>query len=771
MDFPRGASPPFADAVASCLTYHGGPLDLSVSLALQCVDACSTSRDNTRYLLSQAAEKLRQGSDPEGMYRALELVEICVKNNGLDFARHMDEHFLRSMAKVLKITTFRRSLTKDVKEKLTKIIGGPFVHPGVATDPRIHVGQLRQSLAILASPGAPLSRRLAAYRHLKASRESLGGWLQSLSQTDQDMQRNLSSLSAGLELADYVDKELAKGEPSEDRLDESRRSLEGRQKGPQKAVGSSEGPRGASISLLDLSPTETQEDQAPSAEREASAATRGPSVPSAGGAPDLLPPRAGGPSTFALLPPPPAFSTPAGSVVAAADRVSQGAFSGGPPQQDPWSALSDLSWALPAAISVASSSFSPRLSAPAPFIPLLPPEGPSAPWASGPAAGSTSQGAPGGSSGMAPPPGVLPDLHPCVASVAPSTPGPSSSASGAAAPWHTFSFGDFVAASPQQGTPNRPQGPPLGGPQAGGTPWQGGLPFGNRLALMGPPAPRSVEDDPFADCGPRDQQDHWLRQPSQQTSSSSTGAGAEVLPVQLPMVLVPSQQDREGRGPHSPPKSPDSSNCSSSGGSSQGPPPAARGTHSPVHAALWPDTDTQRSAETNARDSYSFAAASAPVSCPASPFNEFSPSIHPSRSFSKGPVENLASSDNNAAVDGRRFSFGTPSERSTSQPEQTSRRGASPRPTLEGRAWTRSNSGASECKGSPAVWPQGTYGGISEEAPFGGPRRATPFPGAQGASNGNTQAFGPGATTDNELLDKVHQQLDEMAFNLDLSEL
>ena len=32
-----------------------------------------------------------------------QLVEVCVKNNGIDFARHMDDHFLRSMAKVLKI--------------------------------------------------------------------------------------------------------------------------------------------------------------------------------------------------------------------------------------------------------------------------------------------------------------------------------------------------------------------------------------------------------------------------------------------------------------------------------------------------------------------------------------------------------------------------------------------------------------------------------------------------------------------------------------------
>ncbi|CDJ39799.1 hypothetical protein, conserved [Eimeria tenella] len=123
----EGGPPPFPEALASCLAYHGGPLELNAALAMQCVDACSSSSSSSSYLL-----------DPEGMYRALELVEICVKNNGLDFARHMDEHFLRSMAKVLKITTFKRSLTKDVKDKINKIIGGPFVHPGVATDPRIH---------------------------------------------------------------------------------------------------------------------------------------------------------------------------------------------------------------------------------------------------------------------------------------------------------------------------------------------------------------------------------------------------------------------------------------------------------------------------------------------------------------------------------------------------------------------------------------------------------------------------------------------------------
>ena len=73
MDFAPGGTPPFTEAVASCMAYHGGPLELNVSLAMQCVDACATSKDNTKYLLSLAAEKLRQGTDPEGMYRALDV--------------------------------------------------------------------------------------------------------------------------------------------------------------------------------------------------------------------------------------------------------------------------------------------------------------------------------------------------------------------------------------------------------------------------------------------------------------------------------------------------------------------------------------------------------------------------------------------------------------------------------------------------------------------------------------------------------------------------
>ncbi|CDJ66751.1 hypothetical protein ENH_00024720 [Eimeria necatrix] len=68
-----GGPPPFPEALASCLAYHGGPLELNAALAMQCVDACASSSSSSSYLLQQAAAKLRQATDPEGMYRALEV--------------------------------------------------------------------------------------------------------------------------------------------------------------------------------------------------------------------------------------------------------------------------------------------------------------------------------------------------------------------------------------------------------------------------------------------------------------------------------------------------------------------------------------------------------------------------------------------------------------------------------------------------------------------------------------------------------------------------
>ena len=73
MVFPPGGAPTFSEALGSCLEYHGGSLEINMSLAMICVDACALSKDNSRYLLQEAANKLRQGTDPEGMYRALDV--------------------------------------------------------------------------------------------------------------------------------------------------------------------------------------------------------------------------------------------------------------------------------------------------------------------------------------------------------------------------------------------------------------------------------------------------------------------------------------------------------------------------------------------------------------------------------------------------------------------------------------------------------------------------------------------------------------------------
>ncbi|GAB68744.1 hypothetical protein PCYB_141720 [Plasmodium cynomolgi strain B] len=47
-------------------------------------------------------------------------------------------NFMKKISDLLKTTTLKKSITKDVKSKLSKFLIVPIIHPGVATDPRLH---------------------------------------------------------------------------------------------------------------------------------------------------------------------------------------------------------------------------------------------------------------------------------------------------------------------------------------------------------------------------------------------------------------------------------------------------------------------------------------------------------------------------------------------------------------------------------------------------------------------------------------------------------
>ncbi|KYN96879.1 hypothetical protein PGSY75_1307700 [Plasmodium gaboni] len=90
------------------------------------------------FTINFIGKKLKRKHVPEEVVISLEFLNFCVKNLGLFFARFIDENFMKKISKLLRTTTLKKSLTKDVKSKLSKFLIVPIIHPGVATDPRLH---------------------------------------------------------------------------------------------------------------------------------------------------------------------------------------------------------------------------------------------------------------------------------------------------------------------------------------------------------------------------------------------------------------------------------------------------------------------------------------------------------------------------------------------------------------------------------------------------------------------------------------------------------
>lgn len=90
------------------------------------------------YTIKMIGKKLKKKHVPEEVVISLEFLNFCVKNLGLFFVRFLDESFMKKISALLKTTTLKKSITKDVKSKLSKFLIVPIIHPGVATDPRLH---------------------------------------------------------------------------------------------------------------------------------------------------------------------------------------------------------------------------------------------------------------------------------------------------------------------------------------------------------------------------------------------------------------------------------------------------------------------------------------------------------------------------------------------------------------------------------------------------------------------------------------------------------
>ncbi|SIO73190.1 conserved Plasmodium protein, unknown function [Babesia microti strain RI] len=82
--------------------------------------------------------KLRFSKIPEEYILSVEYLGFCIKNLGAGFPTFITRSLMRSLGKLLKITTFKYSLARDMKKQFAKIISGSSGHQGVATDPRIH---------------------------------------------------------------------------------------------------------------------------------------------------------------------------------------------------------------------------------------------------------------------------------------------------------------------------------------------------------------------------------------------------------------------------------------------------------------------------------------------------------------------------------------------------------------------------------------------------------------------------------------------------------
>eukprot|EP01053_Blabericola_migrator_P013132 Blabericola_migrator_1__13131@NODE_899_length_6146_cov_140_321928_g629_i0_p1_GENE_NODE_899_length_6146_cov_140_321928_g629_i0NODE_899_length_6146_cov_140_321928_g629_i0_p1_ORF_typecomplete_len508_score85_67VHS/PF00790_19/6_5e19VHS/PF00790_19/25BURP/PF03181_15/0_15ENTH/PF01417_20/0_23ENTH/PF01417_20/6_5e03Telomere_reg2/PF10193_9/3e02Telomere_reg2/PF10193_9/3_6_NODE_899_length_6146_cov_140_321928_g629_i033324855 len=111
---------------------------LNLQLALHVTDEISRSPYRISPAVLFVLQQRLHSSKPDRVTLALELLDMCVKNCGLDFVRHINKEFMKSMVSVIKTTSFKeRTITGQMKKLEKYLIGSPS-STGVATDPRVH---------------------------------------------------------------------------------------------------------------------------------------------------------------------------------------------------------------------------------------------------------------------------------------------------------------------------------------------------------------------------------------------------------------------------------------------------------------------------------------------------------------------------------------------------------------------------------------------------------------------------------------------------------
>ncbi|KFG40806.1 hypothetical protein TGFOU_216030A [Toxoplasma gondii FOU] len=99
-----GRFPAFVERVLSAVAFAAsGRSEEALAAAVQAIDECSSSYEKGRVLAALVEEKLRLSADGPVMLAAIELVAMAVGNLGVDFARCLDEKFMRTMTKILKM--------------------------------------------------------------------------------------------------------------------------------------------------------------------------------------------------------------------------------------------------------------------------------------------------------------------------------------------------------------------------------------------------------------------------------------------------------------------------------------------------------------------------------------------------------------------------------------------------------------------------------------------------------------------------------------------
>ncbi|EZG66649.1 VHS domain protein [Gregarina niphandrodes] len=133
---PPIALEPLRRLVEQVTMGHGSQLNLHNALYI--TDEISRSPYRIAPAVLFVLQQRLHSSKPDRVSLALELLDMCVKNCGLEFIRHINKEFMKSMSSVIKTTSFKERTFTGQMKRLEKYITGAPTTSGVATDPRVH---------------------------------------------------------------------------------------------------------------------------------------------------------------------------------------------------------------------------------------------------------------------------------------------------------------------------------------------------------------------------------------------------------------------------------------------------------------------------------------------------------------------------------------------------------------------------------------------------------------------------------------------------------